>query len=96
MKFFAIASILLGMCALLVFFVLWAVNGLPYQDPTPLMLKSQELYGKIYAAGMLLSLLVASLGCAGWWIVRRRRQRSSSGRDLPRPFSAKRKEESNL
>lgn len=43
MKVFAIATIRLGMCALLVFFVLWAENGLPYQDPTPLMLKSQKL-----------------------------------------------------
>lgn len=78
MKLFAIAAIVLGAGATLVFFVLWAGNGLPYQDPTPEMLKSQDLRAKIYAAGMLLSFLVASLGCAALWVVRRRLQRSSS------------------
>jgi hypothetical protein len=78
MKLFAIAAIVLGAGAALVFFLLWAANGLPHQDPTPEMLKSQDLLGKIYTAGMLLSLLVASLGCAALRVVRRRLQRSSS------------------
>jgi hypothetical protein len=77
-KLFATTAIVLGAGATIVFFVLWAGNGLPYQEPTPEMLKSQDLCGEIYAAGMLLSFLVASLGYASLWVVHRRLQRSSS------------------
>lgn len=77
MKFFAITVIVLGVAAAFCFFALWASNGLPYQDPTPEMLKSQDLLANIYVAGMLLGVLLASLGGAARWSVRRRFQRRS-------------------
>ena len=78
MKFFAIAAIALGAAAAFSFFALWAGNGLPYQDPTPEMLKSQDLLANIYVAGMLLGVLLASLGGAALWSLRRRLKRRPS------------------
>ena len=78
MKFFAITAIALGAAAAFFFFALWAGNGLPYQDPTPEMLKSQDRLANIYVAGMLLGVLLSSLGGAALWSVRRRLKRTSN------------------
>lgn len=75
LKLVSLAAIALGVGGALLCFLLWAGNGLPYQDPTPQMLKAQEFRSGLYAAGMLLGFLAATMGCAGLWLVGRRVRR---------------------
>ncbi|MFZ5638243.1 MAG: hypothetical protein ACOY82_16825 [Pseudomonadota bacterium] len=65
-------ALVLGGIAAVLCFALWAANGLPYQDPTPEMLKAQELRGDLYGMAMLVSVLMAAFGAYRLLAFRRR------------------------